>query len=88
VEARLTRPVKVAGGIAANVREATVTYEGLPVGARNWFPCAIDLRLKGKTGVFFRLDAGYRFEFANLRSFLVETESSVSASPPAETPGP
>ena len=88
VEARLTKPVRVMGGLAANVKEAEVTYEGLPVGARHWFPCAIDLRLKGKTGIFFRLDAGYRFEFANLRSFFVETESVTHSAPPAEAPTP
>jgi hypothetical protein len=88
VEAWLTRPVKVAGGLAANVKEAMVTYQGLPVGARHWFPCTIDLRLKGKTALFFRLDSAYRFEFANLKSFFVETESVTGPAPPAESPSP
>jgi hypothetical protein len=88
VEAHLTKPVKVAGGLAANVKEAEVSYEGLPVGARLWFPCTIDFRLKGKKGLFFRLDAGYRFEFANLKSFFVETESTTSPEPPAGGPPP
>lgn len=32
VEARLTRPLKVAGGFAANVKEADVSYTGQPAG--------------------------------------------------------
>ncbi len=77
VEARLVRPVKVAGGLGANVRDATISYRGsrLPHGV--WFPCVIDLHLKGKTAVFFRLDTGFRFEFSGFASFSVETDSDV-----------
>jgi hypothetical protein len=77
VEARLTRPVKVAGGLAANVKEAGVSYTGQPAGGDLWVPCAVDLRVTGKTALFFRLDTSYRSEFANLRRFRVETEADV-----------
>jgi hypothetical protein len=77
VSARLTRPVKVAGGLAANVKEASVLYDARPVGAAMWFPCAVDLRLTGKTALFFRLDQSFRAEFTNPRRFQVETETDV-----------
>lgn len=77
VEARLVKPVKVAGGLGANVREATISYRGsrLPHGV--WFPCVIDLHLRGKTAVFFHLDTTFRFEFSGFASFSVETDSDV-----------
>jgi len=77
VEARLVRPVKVGGGIAANVKEATISYRGsrLPHGV--WFPCVIDLHLRGKTAVLFRLDTSFRFEFSGFASFSVETDSDI-----------
>jgi hypothetical protein len=77
VEARLTRPVKVAGGLAANVKGGDVSYTGQPVGSGLWFPCAVDLRVTGKTALFFRLDTSFRAEFTNLRRFQVETETDV-----------
>jgi hypothetical protein len=77
VVAHLTKPVKVAGGIAANVKEAEIVYTSQPLGGDLWFPCVVELRLTGKTGLFFRLDTSFRFEFANLRRFRVDTESDV-----------
>ena len=77
VEARLTRSVKVAGGLAANVKAASVAYTGQPASSDLWVPCVVDLRLSGKTAVFFRLDRSYRVEFSNLRRFRVETETDV-----------
>ena len=77
VVAHLTKPVKVAGGIAANVKEAVIAYNGQPLGGDLWFPCVVELRLTGKTALFFRLDTSYRFEFANLKRFRVDTESDV-----------
>jgi hypothetical protein len=69
--------VKVGGGLAANVKEAGVSYTGQPAGGDLWFPCAVDLRVTGKTALFFRLDTSFRAEFANLRRFKVETETDV-----------
>ena len=77
VVAHLTKPVKVAGGIAANVKEAEIVYTGQPLGGDLWFPCVVELRLTGKTALFFRLDTSFRFEFANLRRFRVDTDSEV-----------
>jgi hypothetical protein len=77
VEARLTRPLKVAGGLAANVKGADVSYTSQPVAGGLWFPCAVDLRITGKTALFFRLDSSFRAEFTNLRRFQVETETDV-----------
>ncbi len=77
VEARLTKPVSVLGGLAAKVSEAVVTYTATPLAPGRWFPCVVDLRLKGRTALFFRLDAGYRFEMANFRTFGVTTEAEI-----------
>lgn len=77
VVAHLTKPLKVAGGIAANVKEATIVYTGQPLWGDLWFPCVVELRLTGKTALFFRLDTTFRFEFANLKRFRVDTESDV-----------
>ncbi len=77
VEARLVRPVKVGGGLAAAVKEATVSYRGSRLPQGIWFPSVIDLHLKGKTAVFFRLDTSFRFEFSGFASFSVETDSEV-----------
>ncbi|MDL2718517.1 MAG: hypothetical protein PT977_12250 [Acidobacteriota bacterium] len=75
VVAHLTKPVKVAGGIAAHVKEGEVVYTGQPLGGDLWFPCVVELRVTGKTALFFRLDTSFRFEFANLRRFRVDTDS-------------
>jgi hypothetical protein len=77
IVAHLTKPVKVAGGIAVNVKEAEIAYTGQPLGGNLWFPCVVELRLTGKTALFFRLDTSFRFEFANPRRFRVDTESNV-----------
>jgi hypothetical protein len=82
VVAHLTKPFKVVGGLAANVKEAELVYTGQPLGGNLWFPCLIEVRLTGKTALFFRLDTSFRFEFANLRRFRVDTESDVRAEEP------
>lgn len=83
VEARLTRPLKVAGGLAANVKDGVVSYAGQPVGGGMWFPCAVDFRVTGRTALFFRLDTSFRATFTNLRRFNVETETDVRPEPDA-----
>ncbi len=79
VEAVSTRPVRVAGGLAASVKRAAVSYEAAAVAPGSWFPARIALRLEGKKALFFPLNVEYRFELSNFRSFAVETESSVKA---------
>ncbi len=82
IEARLLSPVKIAGGLAFNLKEATVVYEGQPLGNGAWFPCIVELRFTGKTALFFRLDRGARFEFTNFRSFGVGVATQVSGVTP------
>ncbi len=84
IDAHLTRNLKVAGGLAANVKGIEVSYRSYRRDARLLFPCAVDLRVAGKAALFFRLDTGFRIEFANLRTFRVDTEASVG--PPAGSP--
>ena len=78
----------MAGGLAANVKQAEVQYEGAIQARDVWFPCRVDVRLQGKTALFFRLDSGLRVEIGNLRSFEVDTQTSVSPEPPSEPPVP
>jgi hypothetical protein len=77
VDARLVRSFKVAGGLAANVKDASISYVGQPASDGLWFPCVVDLHVAGKTAVFFRLDTTFRAEFANLRRFNVRTDADV-----------
>lgn len=83
VEARLVQPVKVGGGLGANVKRATISYRGTRLPRGIWFPCVVELHLEGRTVVFFRLDTSFRFEFSGFASFSVETESEVGG---AEVP--
>ena len=59
------------------MKEATISYRGARLPQGVWFPCVVDLHLKGKTAVFFRLDTSFRFEFSGFASFSVETDSDV-----------
>jgi hypothetical protein len=86
LEAHLTRNLKVVGGIVANVKDAGVDYRAVRLAPDFWFPCRVDVHVVGKTAIFFRLNRGFRFEFANLRSFRVDTEAVVGG--PDEAPGP
>jgi hypothetical protein len=79
VEAHLVEPLKVGGGLLANLKSAGILYEAKPVSEGAWLPCLVEFRFAGKTAVFFRLDRAVRFEFSNFRSFGVETESKVTS---------
>lgn len=78
VDAHLVKPVSVAGGIAAKVASADIRYEAMPVGHGLWFPCLVDVRLRGKTLLFLRLDTAYRYELSRFGTFEVETESTLT----------
>jgi hypothetical protein len=82
VSARLVQPVKVAGGLAANVRSGTVAFEAQRLAGGYWIPCRIDMRLTGTTALFFRLDRGWSFRMDNFRKFSVSTESKVGKGGP------
>jgi hypothetical protein len=77
VEARLVRPVKVGGGLAANVKEAAISYRGGRLLQGVWFPCVVDLHVRGKTVVVFRLDTSFRFEFSGFALFSVDADSEL-----------
>ncbi len=81
VDAWLTKSLKVAGGLAANIKALTIAYRSFPLRPHLWFPCAVDLRVTGKAALFFRLDTAVRIEFANLKSFRVETDAVIEGSP-------
>lgn len=77
VEARLVAPVKVGGGLALNVRNATISYRAQRLADGAWLPCVVGLRLQGRTGLLFRLDSAFRFEFSGYARFLVDVETDV-----------
>ena len=81
VDARLVRPVRVAGGLLASVKRGEVAYEAEAVVPGYWFPVRISLRLSGKKALFFPLDTLYRFELSGFRTFAVETESTTGPPP-------
>ncbi len=77
VEARLVSPVKVGGGLAASIREAGITYRAQRLGDGAWLPCLAELRVRGRTALFFRLDSAFRFEFSGFARYSVEVETDV-----------
>lgn len=82
VDARIVKPVKVGGGLAAKVSEAVLVYEGRPAIPGRWFPCVVDVRLKGKTALVFRMDVGFRAELFNFLTFGVETDAETRGAGP------
>ena len=77
VEARLVRPVRVGLGIAVNVKGAAISYRARQVSEGAWLPCVVELKVRGKTAVLFRLDSAFRFEFSGYARYSVEVESAV-----------
>lgn len=75
--ASLVRPVKVAGGIAANVRDGSIQFEAQRLEGGYWAPSEVEMRLKGTTALLFRLDKGWSFRMENFRRFAVAVESRV-----------
>ena len=79
VDARLVTPVKVGGGLALSVRDAAITYRAQPLADGSFLPCLVELRVKGRTGLLFRLDSAFRFEFSGFARFAVEVEPALRA---------
>jgi len=90
LEAHLTENLKVAGGLAANVKDAGISYRSVRLGPDLFFPCTVDVHVIGKKALFFSLNTTFRFEYSNLKSFRVDAEAVVGAapdSPPGRPPG-
>ena len=77
VDARLVSPFRVAGGLAASIRHASISYRAQRLADGAWLPCLVGIRLEGRTGVLFRLDRAFRFEFSDYARFLVDVETEV-----------
>ncbi len=77
VDARLVSPFRVAGGLAASIRHASISYRAQRFADGAWLPCLVGIRLEGRTGVLFRLDRAFRFEFSDYARFLVDVETEV-----------
>jgi hypothetical protein len=86
LEARLLKNFKVAGGLAANVKEARMVYRAVRLGPGSWFPCRVDFDVNGKAILFFRFASEFRFEFGTPMSFRVEEEAVVGEPLPVESP--
>lgn len=77
VDARLVTPLRVGGGLAASIRSASIAYRAQRLAESAWLPCLVGIRLQGRTGVLFRLDRSFRFEFSDYARFLVDVEAEV-----------
>lgn len=77
VDARLVTPIRVGGGLAASIRSASIAYRAQRIADGAWLPCLVGIRLQGRTGVLFRLDRAFRFEFSDYARFLVDVEAEV-----------
>ena len=77
VDARLVMPFRVGGGLAASIRSASIAYRAQRFADGAWLPCLVGIRLQGRTGVLFRLDRAFRFEFSDYARFLVDVEAEV-----------
>lgn len=77
VDARLVAPVKIGGGLALNVRHATISYRAQQVADGAWLPCFVGLRVQGRTALLFRLDTAFRFEFSGYSRATVEVDAVV-----------
>ena len=88
VDARIVKPVKIGGGIAAKVNEAFLVYEGRPALAGRWFPCVVDVRLRGRKALILRMDVGFRAELSNFLVFDVRTEARTRGEGPGGKSGP
>ena len=77
VDARLVTPFRVGGGLAASIRSASIAYRAQRFADGAWLPCLVGIRLQGRTGVLFRLDRAFRFEFSDYARFIVDVESEV-----------
>ena len=80
VDARLVTPLRVGGGLAASIRSASIAYRAQRLADDAWLPCLVGIRLQGRTGVLFRLDRAFRFEFSDYARFLVDVEAEVGGS--------
>lgn len=77
VDARLVTPLRVGGGLAASIRSASIAYRAQRLADGAWLPCLVGIRLQGRTGVLFRLDRAFRFEFSDYARFLVDVEAEI-----------
>ena len=67
IEGRLTRPVKVAGGLALDLRNVGFVYEGRPVLPGVWAPCLEEIRVDGKAALVLGFTREIRYEFSGYR---------------------
>lgn len=67
IEGRLTRPVKVAGGLALDLKNVGFVYEGRPVLPGVWAPCLEEIRVDGKAALVLGFTREIRYEFSGYR---------------------
>jgi hypothetical protein len=84
IEGRLTKGVKVAAGLALDLKGVELVYEGRPVAPGLWQPCLEELRIDAKAALVIPFRRVIRFEFSNYRahatgSLLVATERTRQA---------
>jgi hypothetical protein len=68
IEGRLTKNVKVAGGLALDLKSVSLVYEGSPVAPGLWVPCVEELRVEARAALVIPYRREVRFEFSNYRA--------------------
>lgn len=81
IEGRLLTPVKVAGGLALDIREVELVYEGRPVAPGVWAPCFEELRVGAKAALVLPFRKAFRYEFSGYRP---ADERLIASSRPGE----
>ncbi len=67
IEAHLTRPLKILGGLALDLEAIRIRYEGRPSRPGVWLPCREEIHFTAKTVFFLGVSKEIRFEFSNYK---------------------
>jgi hypothetical protein len=83
IDGHLTTSVKVAGGLALDLQEVKIIYEGRPVYPGYWAPCREEIQIKARAAMIFKVNKEMRFEFSGyepLHGHSASPEKAVVAS--------
>lgn len=69
IEGHLTRPAKVLGGIALDLRDVRIVYEERPALPEIWAPCREEILVVGKAGLVINVRKEIRIEFWGYRPY-------------------
>lgn len=78
IEGHLTRPAKVWGGIALDLRAVEIVYEERPILPGTWAPCREEMRVVGKAAIVIDVHKEIRLEFWGYRDHGAEPRAMVA----------